>query len=174
MSFKIFIILGFIALTYGCGFHPLYEDQGTKKSVVNELSSIEIKPIPDRLGQQVHNYLLDRISPLGRPESPLYSLYVDLSLSKQNLGVKGDDTSTRAKLVLSASYRLLDEKSDKKLFQSSTQTANSFTIVNIKSDFANLSSENDAIDRAAREISDSIRSRIALYFATRSHRERSQ
>lgn len=146
-----------------CGFQPLYGERTGSTGAQEKLSQIEVLFIADRLGQQVHNYLLDRISPLGRPDAPLYSLDVELNLSREDLGVSRDETATRAKLTLSASYRLVDKKSGKRVFQSSTQTANSFTIVD--SDFANLSAENDAIDRAAREVSDSIRLRLALYFA---------
>jgi LPS-assembly lipoprotein len=146
-----------------CGFQPLYGERNANAGTRDELSKIEINSIPDRLGQQVHNYLLDRISPLGRPDSPLYSLDVKLNFSRTYLGVSRDESATRAKLILSATYGLVDKKNGKQLFLSSTRTANSFTIV--KSDFANLSAENDAIDRAAREISDSIRLRLALYFA---------
>ena len=146
-----------------CGFQPLYRARTDNTGAQDELSQIEIFSIADRLGQQVHNYLLDRISPLGRPDAPLYSLNVELNLSRQDLGVSRDETATRAKLILSASYRLVDKKNGKQLFLGRTQTANSFTIVD--SDFANLSAEIDAIDRAAREVSDSIRLRLALYFA---------
>jgi LPS-assembly lipoprotein len=163
LSYRFLIFLGILFLTAACGFQSLYGERSGSAGVRDELSQIEILSIADRLGQQVHNYLLDRISPLGRPDVPRYSLDVDLSLSRQDLGVKRDETATRTKLILSASYRLADKRNGKQLFFSSTQTANSFTIVD--SDFANLSAENDAIDRAAREVSDSIRSRLALYFA---------
>ena len=149
-----------------CGFQPLYGERNDNTGTRDALSKIEINSIADRLGQQVHNYLLDRISPLGKPDSPLYSLDVKLDLSRQDLGVSRDETATRAKLILSATYLLADKKNGKQLFLGSTQTANSFTIVD--SDFANLSAENDAVDRAAREVSDSIRLRLALYFATQS------
>ena len=149
-----------------CGFQPLYGERNDNAGTRDALSKIEINSIADRLGQQVHNYLLDRISPLGKPDSPLYSLDVKLNLSRQDLGISRDATATRAKLILSATYLLVDKKNSKQLFLGSTQTANSFTIVD--SEFANLSAENDAIDRAAREVSDSIRLRLALYFAAQS------
>ena len=156
--------MGFLLLTAACGFQPLYGTRGDQAGTRDELERIEIAVISGRLGQQVHNYLLDRITPLGHPTSPLYLLDIKLSLSRQALGVQRDATTTRAKFILFASYRLAKKQGGKQLFQGSTQTANSFTIV--QSDFANLSAEKDAIDRAAREVSDTIRARLALYFAT--------
>ena len=163
MSYRLLAYLGILFLMAGCGFQPLYGERNANAGTRDELSRIEINSIADRLGQQVHNYLLDKISPFGKPDSPLYSLDVELNLSRQDLGVSRDETATRAKLILSASYRLVDKKNGKQLFLGRTQTANSFTIVD--SDFANLSAENDGIDLAAREVSDSIRLRLALYFA---------
>ena len=49
------------------------------------------------------------------------------------------------------------------LFRS--KSTNSFNIV--ASDFATLSGETDAIERAAREVSDDIRTRLALFFTRR-------
>ena len=55
----------------GCGFRPLY---GAKSlgSVDSELARIKIGIISERSGQQLHNYLLDRLNRKGRPEKPLY------------------------------------------------------------------------------------------------------
>ena len=164
MSYRCLAVLGFLLLTAACGFQPLYSTRGDQAGARDEFAQIEIAVITGRLGQQVHNYLLDRISPLGRPTSPLYVLNINLNLSRQELGVQRDATTTRAKFILFANYRLVKKEGGEQLFQGSTQTANSFTIV--QSDFANLSAEKDAIDRAAREVTDSIRARLALYFAT--------
>lgn len=166
LSFRYIAALTFLFLTSACGFQPLYGVHENHVETRNELAKIKILTIADRLGQQVHNYLLDRITPLGSPVTPAYMLGVKLNLSKQELGVGSDETTTRAKLVLSASFHLQDKHTGKNMFQSDTQSTNSYTIV--KSEFANLSAEVDAIDRAAREVSESIRSRLALYFATRS------
>ena len=164
LLYKLPVYLGILFLMAACGFQPLYVERNDSTGTRDALSKISINSIPDRLGQQVHNFLLDRISPLGKPELPLYSLNVKIGLSRQDLGVSRNDTATRAKLILSANYVLVDRKNGKQLFQGNTQSVNSFTIVN--SDFANLSAENDALSRAAREVSDSIRLRLALYFAS--------
>ena len=164
LSYRHLFVIGILLLTAACGFQPLYGKRGEQSGTRAELSQIEIVVIEGRLGQQVRNYLLDRISPLGNPSSPRYILNVNLSVSKQELGIQPDATTTRAKLILFASYRLAQKQSGKQLFEGTTQAANSFTIV--QSDFANLIAENDAIDRAAQMVSDSIRARLALFFAT--------
>ncbi len=166
LLFKYLVALGLLFLTASCGFQPLYKVHEKQAGTSEELAKIEILAIADRLGQKLHNYLLDRITPLGAPLKPIYALDIKLNLSKQELGVGRDETTTRAKFILSASFQLSDKRTNKIIFQANTQSANSYAIV--KSEFANLSAENDAIDRAAREVSESIRSRLALYFATRS------
>jgi hypothetical protein len=65
-------------------------------------------------------------------------------------------------MQVSASYTLSSVATGQALYSGSERSVNSFNIVD--SDFATLSAEKDALDRAAREISDAIRIRIGIFF----------
>lgn len=145
----------------GCGFRPLYgTDSGAS---VKRLAEIRIAPIADRVGQQLHNLLLDKLNPLGPPSAPRYVLNVKLRESRQNLAVRKDEVATRANLIVRASFQLRSLADDEVVLSANTLSANSYNI--LSSDFGTLSAENDARARAVREISDEIKSRVAIFLA---------
>ena len=151
------------ALLCGCGFRPLYGRAENGTQVALALSQIHVATIPDRTGQKLRNFLLDGLNPKGQPARPLYILHVEQKVTRTDLGIKRDETATRALLVLLARYSLVDASGKTTLVNGTTQSTNSFNIA--VSDFATLSAENDAIERAAREVSDEIKTRLALYFS---------
>jgi len=147
-----------------CGFQPLY-GRGSVGDVETQLSRTKIEIIPDRVGQQVHNYLLDRINRKGRPTDPLYLLSVKINVDKVRLGIERDESATRAKLVVVANIRLQDIETEEVLLKRSARSSNSYNIVG--SAIATRSAELDAVDRAAREVSEEIRLLLSLYFRRR-------
>lgn len=151
-------------LVSGCGFRPLY---GAKSmgAVDTQLAQVKIGIIPDRVGQQLHNYLLDRINRKGRPEKPLYLLTVDVKIEKTRQAIEANQSATRAKLVFTASFSLQEISTEKVLVKNWARSVNSYNIVT--SAISTRSAELDAIDRAAREVSEEIRSLLALYFQQR-------
>jgi LPS-assembly lipoprotein len=151
-------------LVSGCGFQPLY---GAKSlgSVDAELARIKIGVISERTGQQLHNYLLDRINREGRPENPLYLLSVEVKVETERQALESDKTATRAKLVFTAGLRLQDITTEEILLTSWARSVTSYDIVS--SAIATRSAELDAIDRAARDASNEIRSLLVLYFQNR-------
>jgi LPS-assembly lipoprotein len=164
---KMFAVLTVLAVG-GCGFQPLYQKHTASDAVVDDLAQIEVlNPIEkinhdDRLGQKVKNLLLDRLNPFGRPQAAFYTLAVTVQATKTELGIKINDEATRAKLSLTASFILVEKKTKAELFQGRSRSVNSYNIVN--SDFATLSAENNAKDRAARELSDDIKIRLGIFF----------
>jgi LPS-assembly lipoprotein len=154
-----------VALASGCGFRPLY---GRKSfgEVDTELAQIKIGIIPNRIGQQLHNYLLDRINRKGRPKKPLYLLSVQVKIEKVRQAFEPDETATRAKLTFTADFELQEIMTEKILLKNWARSVNSYNIVN--SAIATRSAELDATDRAARDVSEEIRSLLAMYFQRRS------
>ena len=154
------LLLG-VVLLGACGFEPLYA-QRENAEAVSELSAIKVQRIEDRNGQQLRNYLLDRLNPHGQAEKELYSLYVTLVEDRQDLAIRKDETATRANLIMTARFVLVEIESGVRLLESVSSVTTSFNIV--RSEFATLTGENDARRRGVREISDEIRTRLALYF----------
>lgn len=151
----------------GCGFQPLYGRSDPQAvSPLDQMAAIRIAPLPDRVGQQMHNLLRDRLNPRGQPREPAYRLDLRLSESRQQLGIRKDETATRANLILSASFTLRELASNRVLLRGRTSSVNSFNI--LTSQFATTFSESDARERALREISDNIRTRLGVYFSAAS------
>lgn len=156
-------------LASGCGFRPLY-GSGSFGTVGAELAQVKIAMIPDRVGQQLHNYLLDRINRKGRPAKPDYLLKINISVQTLRLAFEPDSSATRAKLTFTANFRLLDIVTEKVLLKDFARAVTSYNIVT--SAIATRSAELDATDRAAREVSEEIRALLAIYFQRRADKAR--
>ena len=145
-----------------CGFRPLYSERHNA-GVTAELAATRIDLIADRTGQKLHNFLLDRFNPKGPAARPRYRLNVKVLTQRGELGIRKDETATRANLTLTARYTLRDWHSRRTLYQGSSSSTNSYNI--LESDFATLSALNDVTTRAARELSEKIKTRLSIFFS---------
>ena len=155
-----FIFVAFLVLS-GCSFQPLYGISGDK-DIYQQIGQIKIISPPDRAGQILHNLLLDRINPYGRPRTPKYRLTLDISAFKEELGIKFTEEATRAKLKLQASYELTYLTTGEVLAKGYVRSSNSYNITD--SELVRVASEKDAMLRASREVSDEIKVRLGLFF----------
>ncbi len=146
-----------------CGFRPLYGTAADGTSSFDDLETVQIDPLPDRVGQQLHNLLRDRINPRGQPREPRYVLRISLSERREALAIEEDETATRTNLRLSARFNLVELDSNAVVFKGFSNSINSYNIV--ESQFATYVSEQDARERALRELSEDIRLRLATYFS---------
>ena len=162
-SFRIFAVVLTLNVLVGCGFKPLYGHKGAV-NVSNELASIRISPIKDRVGQELHNHLLDLLNPHGRPAQPQFILVVSVLSSSTNVAVSKEALATRVNYVLNAKFRLLDAKSGKGVFGGLDRVVTGYNV--LSSNFATKSAEIDAQSRAARQSSFNIQTQIASYFKT--------
>ena len=169
MSWPRLLLLG-VALAglgpAGCGFRAIHAVPGPEELAADgrgetrgaaELARIRIDPIADRTGQLVRNALLQRLSPRGEPADPLYTLNVRLTENYNDLGYRRDSYSTLSNLTLTASFTLSAEGLT--LVSDTASTIVSFDSVGAR--YASVVMERDARDRAAVQIADDIRSRIA-------------
>jgi LPS-assembly lipoprotein len=162
-SFKTFPLAGWgllfcLTLLPGCGYQPLY---GANTPAAQQLPLVQINNIPNRLGQQLRNSLIDRFYRDGRPASPEYTLDISLAPSVYKLGIALDDSATRAELNLLATYTLRNTQGAAVL-SGSTNAVSNFNI--LRSQYATLIGERDAYDRSVAQVSDDITRRISLYF----------
>jgi len=147
-----------------CGFRPLYEvPDNQAMSPIGRMAEIRISPLPDRIGQQMHNLLRDRLNPAGQPLDPAYTLDIRLSESRTELGIRKDETATRANLNLSAQFTLNSTQSGGRLFSDRVRTVSSYNIVT--SPFATGFAKDDARARALRELADAIQTRLGIFFS---------
>lgn len=146
-----------------CGFRPLHGQRDNDASVSAELAAVRIDPLRDRVGQQMHNFLRDRLNPQGQPSAPNYRLQVRLRESLSKLGVRRDETATRANLRINANFSLLDYDGKHQIFSGRSTSTTSYDI--LENPFATTISEEDARERALREVADDIQTRLAIFFS---------
>ena len=133
---------------------------------MDDLATIRVAPLKDRAGQQLHNLLFTRLNPKGQPVVPAYALHVDLKQRIRKVGIRKDETATRANLILTAAYVLKPVDRDIVVLEGELSSFNSYNILD--SQFPTYVSENDALKRGLRELSDDLRIRLAAFFATES------
>lgn len=153
------VVLGLLA---ACGFKPLYSrDSGVPAA----LDTVQLPFMPEREGQMLRNHLAARFNPDGRHSAIRYKLEIKLTTSRVALGIRKDETATRANLVITAHMVLRDSKTNKILFRGTAISANSYNILDSR--FATVISEQDAMKRATRELADNIKNRIAIFLVDR-------
>lgn len=161
---RLFLFGGASALLAGCGFQPLYGDKEYGAAGGQDLAAVKVNTIPDRNGQILHNFLLDRINPHGRPGSPLYSLDIQLTEQKSSVGIIKDSTATLGQLANSANYTLYDLKKRTPVHSGRSRSFTSYQIV--QSQFATLAAEKDARERTLRELAEDITTKVAVFLAS--------
>ena len=161
-SFRTIFLLAALGFLGGCGFQPLY-GKSFAAYAPEEFAAIRVKPIQDRIGQQLHNHLLSFLNPGGRPSKPRYTLEADISESIASLGVRKSAFATRANLTLRVGYRLSRITGGETVLAGNEAIIVSYNILD--SDFATLMAEKNARSRAVRELAQVIRTRLAVHFA---------
>lgn len=144
----------------GCGFRPLY---GDVPGAVPEprLAAVDIGLIADRSGQVLRNRLLTRMQPRGPVDPPTHVLDIDLVESRTGIAVQRDETATRTNLTVIAHLALTDlETGELALVQSVSAYASYDTLL---AEYATLSAERDARERAVIDLAERIATVIALY-----------
>ena len=160
--FRISAYVAALAVLAACGFQPIYGSKGTPGTQI-EMASIEVGIIKDRQGQQLRNFLLDRINPGGTPQSPNYTLTVVLTSGKEFLAFRKSRFSTRANLNFVAVFNLKGKNQYLgKNFSGTSKITVSYNI--LSSHFATLTAEENARTRAVKELSADISNRIAAFF----------
>lgn len=151
--------LAVLALVLGsCGFRPLHQKGGGGDEAV--LATVKVERIKDRIGQQMRNLLMQKLAPRGPAGRTDYRLTVVLKEAKTELAIQKDETATRANLTIHADFSLHALRDPNRgTFSGSAISTNSYNI--LTSDFATLSAENDARNRALRTLAEEIRLRVA-------------
>jgi len=166
-SFRTIFLLAAFGFLGGCGFQPLYGKSFDAYAPV-EFAAIKVKPIRNRIGQQLHNHLLSLLNPGGRPKKLRYVLAATVFESISSLGVKKNTFATRANLTLRVNYISGGE---------TVLSGNETIIVSyniLDSDFATLIAEKDARARAVRELALAIRTHLAAHLTVRTPKKNSK
>jgi LPS-assembly lipoprotein len=158
--------LGMLSLLAGCGFKPVYgvNSAGKSPSAVQQFASIEIPLLPNRLGQQMRNMLIDALHPNGATGDYRYKLAIGINEAVVSLGLQQNSTSTRGQVRLTIKYSLIDTDKGKVVLSETLRTSTGYNI--LINQFSSVLSQDDAEAQGLQQIADDMTLHLALYFTT--------
>ena len=159
-SFSRNVSIALLALALSaCGFHPLYGSIDGGPGI--DMSSIYVKPIPERTGYVLRNELLDLFDSMGNPDGAKFRLEIELKTERVPLGFLENAQITRYNFYLTARYVLVSTAANKAVKRGVARTITSYNVVT--SPYATVTAEKDAQDRAARDVAETIRTELAVF-----------
>ena len=146
------------------GFRPLYGSASVGgANVAEKLSEVEVGKIPGRVGQVIRNELIFDTTGGAGEQPAKYRLDIAIRESVTSTMVRQDGEAVSEVYNIDASFKLtrLDSKSVELEGKSYARAGyNRF-----RSIYSNVRARRSAEDRAARTISEDLKSRIAAYLA---------
>jgi LPS-assembly lipoprotein len=160
-SLAAFVVLAVLA---GCGFKPVYgiDSAGKAPSASAQMAAIEIPVMPNRLGQQMRNMLIDSLHPKGADTDYRYKLAVSVSEAVVNLGLQSNSTSTRGQVRLTVKYALTDTEKGQVVLKETLRTSTGYNI--LINQFSSVLSQDDAETQGLQQIADDMTLHLAMYF----------
>ena len=146
----------------GCGFQPLYGTGEDTGAFSEELASVRVAPIANRIGQILANSLRDGFNPTGAKIQQRYVLTVILYTSTADYVIRKDGTASRELFAVYGSFTMVDTSSSAAVLSGGVRINDSYDVG--ESPYSVIVSNSDAQTRAAQEISTDIRTRVAAYF----------
>jgi LPS-assembly lipoprotein len=156
-------LLAALLLLTGCGLRPVYGGGGSGQ-VATMLRSVDVAPIPGRVGWLMFNKLQERLQ-TGEAPKPQYRLVVELDDTITGLAIRGDRAATRERRTLRARYQLIDLDTGAVVLDASAGSDAGIDVVS--SEYATIAAEQTAAERLSEVVADQIVARLAL-FASRS------
>jgi len=160
------LAVGALALA-GCGFQPLYGSNTTTANgtqLSEAMASVDVTPIPGRVGQKVRNELIfaNTGGDYAAPQRYKLNIAIRERVIDQLVQISGD---ARGQVYqLEASFRLLDSATGQVIHQGSAVSRAPYS--RYQEVFANVRARYDAENRAARTVSESIKTQVAAFLAT--------
>ena len=145
----------------GCALHPLYAG-GSSGAVATGLSSVQVAPIPERVGWLVRNALVDRLGSEAKGQAATYRLDVDLDDNISSFGIRGDSATTRERRTIRARYRLVRIATGETLVDATAGADSGIDVVS--SPYATVAAEQTATERLATLLADQMVGRLGLFF----------
>lgn len=160
--FALALVLG------GCGFHPLYAENGPNNGKGGGgpgggvFSTVYVDAIPERVGYEMRNSLLDLFNSDVAVDHASYRLNIILREVREPLAFKGDASITRYNYRLAAHYVLFALPKEDSVKTGNVRGIAAYNVA--QSPYATVAGEKDAEDRAAQEIAERIRIELAVFF----------
>lgn len=142
----------------------MYATHPDGSSAAFELASVGIPEKNNRLEQRIRNDLIASMSPVGQDAGDKYRFDFEARQSEFDISIEKDSDVNRRSYQLQVSYALTDLATGARLLDGSTFSHVPYDRVN--SEFANIQARINASERAAAEVAENMRTRLAAYFAT--------
>jgi len=155
----------------GCGFHPLYG--GMNGGMGGTMATIYVEPVPDALGYELRNRMIDLLNGPGTAGGAAYHLKLTVSETSQGSALQNETNSgqtsitiTRYNDTLTVTFELTDASG--KVVTKGTETG--LAIYNVlpsapNANYGTLAAQQDADKRAAEDIAERIRLDLNVYFS---------
>jgi LPS-assembly lipoprotein len=155
----VFLVTLLSALGACAGFEPLYAQNTSVRSNLNQLS---LAPIEGRAGFLFADAMMNR-GGIKAGQSGAYVLETKLSKSQTYVGVRVDNVSTRARLTLIANYVVRD-KDGKVAYTGTSTSIAAFDVPD--QPYGALVAEQGAEESAARILAEKVINDLAIFFAS--------
>ena len=159
MTRLVLLVAAAVAVS-GCALHPLYGG-GEDSPVAATLRSVDVQPIPGRVGWLVRTALVDRLGHPADGAPGRYRLEVELDDDIIGLGIRGDNAVTRERRTLRARYRLVEATRGTVVLDATAGAEAGIDVVS--SEYATVAAEQSAVERLSEQVADQIVARLGLY-----------
>jgi LPS-assembly lipoprotein len=145
----------------GCGaYRPLYGKGPDGTSIATSLSGLSVAEQHTRAGQLLRNEILDGS---GSGAVQRYGLKLDVAEHTSDVAALSSTLGTRKRYNMSAHFELYDTASGKSLNSGSSFSNVEFDVINVP--VSDLSAADNARSRAAKELGQDIKLRLAAILA---------
>lgn len=147
------------------GFRPLYGSASLGGASTQEkLASVDVAPIPGRVGQRIRNELIFQTTGGGRAAEPQYRMDIAIRESVVSTLVMVNGNAGGQIYSIEASYNLI-RLSDKAVIASGKSFGRA-SFDRVTSIFANVQARQDAENRAAESVGEELRTRLLAILST--------
>jgi LPS-assembly lipoprotein len=155
-------LLALVALSClsGCGFRPLYAARGPS-DWDPDLAAISVSPMHDRSGQILTLALRENLNPSGTSVPARWRLDTNLTISRADLGIQRNATTTGSEVYASVTFTLIEIKSGKQVYASTSRATSDYD--RLVDSYATQVAGDDAQDRALHQVADEMSLRLALF-----------
>ncbi|MBV9653441.1 MAG: hypothetical protein JOZ42_02630 [Acetobacteraceae bacterium] len=153
----------------GCGFRPMYMEtaSGNPGVAQRELAAVSVDLLPDRPGQLLRQALQQRLGGGSSGVSRKYDLGVNYTIGGEGIGIQGDNSVTRIRLIAHGAWTLRrQDPARSPLTSGSSRAIDGLNILNQQFFAADLEQE-VVQQRLADAIADQIVAQLAAYFRKR-------
>lgn len=147
----------------GCGLQPLYGSTASGSRLAAVMSGVEVAPVPGRVGQRVRNELIfENTGGSGSAPKTSYTLDIVIKENVTNELVRISGDAKAQVYELDATFKLIG-KDGRVLLEGKAKSRAAYE--RFETIFSNVRARQDAENRAARTVAESIKVRIAAYLS---------